>query len=284
MSWPSNTESVRVLDISRWVGDGENTPLIDFQELKEQNPLVKAIICRMAVGDYYVDPAFQHNYEEGQKAGFKMGIYYPLNPASEISSAKQFFRTTLGGRKPKVIVPDCEIIRDQPYPQIRNYTKDFIRWLRDSFGDFAAILNYTAAWFWNPIFGDSWGPEFDLWTAHYPTWWEVRENVYRQAKNFEEMEVLLPFQDTEERQIPIVPTAWQDHPDKVKAWQFSGKGELPPITGERPKAKETDLNLWKKSYFEEVFGPVEPNDRATVKIEFDPDKVALTVNGKPYEQ
>jgi len=224
MSWNPDY-NLNMIDVSRHQG----TP--DWKEVKEKNPNIKAIFNRVSVGDYYLDNAFQTNYDNQIDAGFNVGVYFVVHPNTNFSGMQRKFREGLDGREPDAIVVDCEKAKHWTMPRIstvRSYTYDTFQWVTDEFPN-ATILNYTAKWYWVVWIGNvSWVNDYPIILASYPD--VTAFTGYKQAKSFKDIESNLRYLQA----FPLKPS----YMTNVRGWQFSEKGQIAGID-----TTSTDLDL-----------------------------------------
>jgi GH25 family lysozyme M1 (1,4-beta-N-acetylmuramidase) len=109
-------------------------------------------------------------------------------------------------------------------------TRESLRILTDLFPNVGV---YTRGNWWDEnIREHGWEKDYRFWIAHYPMWWRTG-NAWRQALDFEELEVELPDPRREWPNIgAFIPK------ENVIGWQFSDHGRLPGY------GKNLDLDLW----------------------------------------
>lgn len=243
MTWPREY-NLHMIDLSKHQG----TP--DWNIVKQRNPDIKCIFNRVSVGDYYIDPAFQVNYDGQNNAGFDTGVYFVPHPNTSFVGMKEKFLAGLDGRKPKAIVVDCEKGKNWIMPskaRVIDYTYNTFDWVLREFPN-AKILNYTAKWYWQEWIGNvSFTNEFPIIIASYPYVYDSYDG-YRQAENFIEIIDALPHLNN----FPLLPS----YMTNVRGWQFSEKGRISGID-----TSSTDLDLFDPVLYNEIWKeqPTQPS-------------------------
>ena len=99
-------QKVTILDTSRHNhGNGALEP-IDFNKVKAAG--YTGWCGRASVGDYYIDPWFQRDYDAAQAAGLICMAYHVTVPTINAGLQIANFKAALGGRQPVGIVIDME--------------------------------------------------------------------------------------------------------------------------------------------------------------------------------
>lgn len=252
MSWP--TDGVRILDEARYQGHE-----LDWWKIAEKNSDVKVIVPRCGVGDYYTDPEFDNNFDDGGSAGFHTGAYYVINPSSDFKKSSERLKSSLDGRKPRLLVADCEKAPAWTLPSkatIIDYTRRYLDFMSTEHPQ-AEIWIYTADWYWSTYLGYlDWAKKFPLFVAHY-----LFENytARTQYEGFDKFEARLPIDNDN---VPYLPLGWRGEA-QASAWQFSSFGVVDGIAGADKKPR-TDLGLMTAAAFNRLFtqDAQEPADQA----------------------
>lgn len=107
-SWTTTqaTPPIKILDTSRHNhGLGALEP-IDFEQVKAAG---YTVWCgRASVGNYYIDPWFQRDYDAAKAAGLICLAYHVTVPVHDDASQVAKFLEALGGREPVGVVIDAE--------------------------------------------------------------------------------------------------------------------------------------------------------------------------------
>ena len=90
---PAPGEQWQGIDVSEWQGN------INFEQVAASG--IKIVYIRSSLGNSYIDPYFQQNYQKARAAGLKIGFYHYVT-ARSVSQAKsqaQFFARVVQGKR-----------------------------------------------------------------------------------------------------------------------------------------------------------------------------------------
>lgn len=259
MSWPKLEDNVKAIDVYRGSNPRDNLSnrelgRIDFAELASQNPEIKLVISRISGGWSGPDPDFGYNYDESETSGFRASGYVNSNPGKSISDLMAWWKPTIGDRDMKMIILASELTSGQSKAKITTHVQDCHKAIKDQWPDALVVLQYTAAWWWNPNIVHGWEGDLIAWLAHYPFFTQDEsDGAWIQAESFEDVDDNLPISNNFTPRVPEGIT-----PEKVGAWQFSEKGMIDPITKMPKGTPRVDLNYVKKWLFNMAYGIIEP--------------------------
>ena len=206
------------IDCSRWQGN------IDWPLLASQGVLWAAI--RASVGNYYIDPTFEDNFDGASAAGIMPLSYHVIHPDNDVESQLDRYELAMNGRAPAGLVIDAEIVGTVS-ENIRKRRTYWIMRKTDDRWPSPVKLYYTASWYWNPNIGATYsGNEFKnflLWVASY-------------GPNDGQVPPTPPF--------PDVPNAWKDADPQWWIWQYTSRGVL-----DGTDSANIDLNLMRDDFY-----------------------------------
>ena len=175
------TKPAYILDVSRWQG------VIDWPLAFEyERDLIAAaypdepdprpmVAIRATVGDYYLDPMFEINWQQAKAAGFLCTVYHVVKPGIDYEAQMSLFGEAVRGKllddRP---VLDVELTDDQEPMAVAACVLECKDWINEWFTYTESDLGvkpyiYTGAWFWNDA--NLWPTDccYDcpLWAADY---------------------------------------------------------------------------------------------------------------------
>lgn len=190
------------LDISHWQG------VINWGNVNPRD--ANFVFCKSSQGRYYKDDVLAPNYAHLEQLGIMRGVYHFLT-FKDVTAAQQvqnFLGCNIDFSKKGVLPPVVDVEWQAGSPSLDAYIRqnqaecqqklrDWLNAVENATGRTPII--YTAAGFWNDLFGNPAGFEnYPLWVATYG-----------------------PSQ-------PIMPGKWK----KYLIWQFTGSGQVPGIAGQ----------------------------------------------------
>jgi GH25 family lysozyme M1 (1,4-beta-N-acetylmuramidase) len=212
------------IDVSRWQGwpdDPENpTPAPDWDVLVSQGVLFAGV--RASVGDYYIDPMFEYNYDNAKRVGIIPIPYWVLqtNLDSDAQAAK--YLEALNGRDTWMDVADVEVLHSGSPSQrgrVLHYTMVEI-----GKETHAMQSIYTRQSFWDAHMPSGFLEDFSnrwLWVASY-------------GANNGQVPPTPPY--------PRLPDIWEDK--GWGGWQYTDKGSLDGVS-----SKQIDLDLMQDNLY-----------------------------------
>jgi hypothetical protein len=259
MPWPKLEDNIRVIDMSReqnWRNNmlDRESGRVDFPELASLHPEIKVVISRIAGGWSGPDPDFQYNHDESEEAGFHTAGYVNANPGKSVSSLLDWWKPAIGDRDVRLLVVAAELTGGQPKEKITAHVRDCHKAVKDTWPEALVIIQYTAAWWWNPNIVHGWEDELIAWVAHYPFFKQSPINgEWIQAEGFGDVDDLLPIDNNFTPRVPQGMTI-----DKIGMWQLSEKGIIVPITQMPRGTPRVDLNYMKRWLFNMAYDIPEP--------------------------
>ena len=215
------------IDISRYQG------VIDWAKVAAAG--YKFAIIRCSVGNYYVDPMFEANWDGAKAAGLQVGAYHVVRADNSVDSQLLKLRGILDGNDPKLIVLDAEVTpAGMTQPDIERAHYWMGRKTREHF--FPGSLKprvwfYSATWWWDPQIG------VQDWVVQDLLGWWMAAYRYNNGQ---------PGWATPP--TSVIPIGWP----RWDAWQYTSKGTVPGIVG------MVDLNLMQEEVFATIWGQAAP--------------------------
>lgn len=205
------------IDISRWQGD------IQWGLLPEK---YKYVVMRASIGNYYTDPRFEDYFDAVCDKGLVTGAYHVLRGDNDVESQLARFESAMNGRKPDMLVLDCEVAVAPSNNILKRRTYWMMKKLDERWPT-PVKLYYTAKGYWDANIGATYsGYRFDqflLWVASYGT---NDGNVPDTSR------------------YPSIPDAWKDVSPQWWMWQYTSKGVVPGIP-----TTSVDLNGMREDFF-----------------------------------
>jgi len=240
---------IKGIDVSRYQGT------IDWPAVAGAG--YKFAIIRCSVGNYYIDPTFETNWDGAKAAGLQVGAYHVVRADNSVDSQLLKLRGILDGNDPKLIVLDAEVTpAGMTQQDIERAHYWMGRRVREHF--FSGSLKprtwfYSAVWWWNPKIGlQDWVKEDLL------GWWMAAYG----ANNGQPAWIEPP--------ASVIPLGWP----RWDCWQYTSRGVVPGIVD------NVDLNLMKDEVFAELWGQAPPPPPPPPP----PDTVTLTISRLAAEE
>ena len=276
MSWRTQ-DSYKTSDFSVYQNpdripytDHPETGRIDYDDMLERSPEIYAVISRIAGSWSGVDPDFQHNFSESGRVGYKNAGYMNINPAKNISELVEWWKTSIGTLKPKLLVLDCETDAGKSASTITTHIKNCLTAIEDTW--LVRPIIYTAAWWWDNKVLHGWEDVYDVWVAHYPYFvQDYNTGKWRVCYSFDEVPSVIDNAFT-----PRVPLGWDI--EDVAGWQFTDKIRVAVA----PKhGAGTDGSYFQKWFMKKVFDgddPIIPPsiDPVELLLQYEAGKINVT--------
>ena len=212
------------IDVSRHQGWPENpqypSPPPDWDILVSQGVLWAGI--RASVGDYYIDPMFDENYDNAKRVGIIPLPYWVLQTNLDSDAQAEKYLEALDGRDTWMDVADVEVLHSgskSSRGRVLHYALSAI-----SKETHAMQAIYTAKGFWDAHMPSGFIEDFNnrwLWVASY-------------GVNNGQIPPTPPY--------PRIPDIWGDK--GWGAWQYTDKGVLDGVS-----SKSIDLDLMQDALY-----------------------------------
>lgn len=216
---------IKFIDLSKWQGD------VDFVALRAMG--YDYVLLRITSGASYKDERFHEYYSQAKAAGFKIGVYFVINPLFSAAAHWQTFVDHLGGREIDIVpTADVELDSGLSNTLIALRVRETLELFRTNFTAIpGGPIIYTAVWFWDARIGNvSWALNYSLHVAQYP--W------------------LTPPAELPADRLPTaIPLPWKNASRNPIAWQWTDKGRLTGVT-----TASLDFNVGWDSLFRLVYG------------------------------
>jgi hypothetical protein len=283
MPWPALAELVKAYDVAIYQNKTYSKPnwqegRIPWPETAAQHPEVKVIFVRVAGNKGGPDWDFQYNYDGALEVGYKTAIYGFASPGISISTIlNSWWKPGLDGRKPKLIVLDCEIANGKTPAEVTKHIRDLLAAIRREWPGVEVWL-YSADWWWSGNIVHGWENEEKFWWAHYVHIVQNPNGTWRVAWSFEEVDSKLPISNNF---TPYMGTS-KVLIANVEAWQLSSGGIVYPITRPIYLDPRVDLTYMRLSAYTRIWGEVQPppppvTEPIPVRIEVPRGKTLVTV-------
>jgi len=204
------------IDLSRW------NNVVDWDLLPDD---IGFVVMRASIGNYYTDPKFEDYFDAVCAKHLVTGAYHVLIADNEVESQLDRLELALNGRKPDMLVLDCEL-KGTVKENIRKRRTYWMMRKLDERWPTPVKLYYTNQSYWDTNIGSTYSgyrfDEFLLWIASY-------------GKN----DGQIPDTD----KYPAIPDAWKDAIPQWWIWQYTSKGVIPGIEG------NVDLNGMREDFF-----------------------------------
>ena len=242
------------IDISRYQG------FIDWVKVAAAG--YKFAIIRCSVGNYYIDPTFESNWDGARAAGLQVGAYHVVRADNSAESQVLKLRGVLDGNDPKLIVLDAEVTpTGMSQAAIERAHYWMVRRTREFYVPRGTeVWIYTAAYWWNPNIGQQqWVVEdgYPLWVAAYG------DNNFQGDNQ----------PDWAEVPTKLIPIGWTTY----EAHQFMSRGRVPGIIG------NVDLDTMRENSFVRVWGqaapppPAPPVEKLPIEMRVPTGKTTVTI-------
>lgn len=212
---PAPGEQWQGIDVSEWQGN------INFEQVAASG--IKIVYIRSSLGNSYIDPYFQQNYQKARAAGLKIGFYHYVT-ARSVSQAKsqaQFFARVVQGKRFQCrLAMDFEDLTGLSAAQATEIGLAFIRETEKASGKKAVVYSNTynaGAMFHGAL------TKYPLWAASYGV------PQPSSAVNW---------------------TSWA-------GWQYTDKGQIPGISG------YVDRDIFTRAMLLKSSEPVNPDPEPT---------------------
>ncbi len=212
---PAPGEQWQGIDVSEWQGN------INFEQVAASG--IKIVYIRSSLGNSYIDPYFQQNYQKARAAGLKIGFYHYVT-ARSVSQAKsqaQFFARVVQGKRFQCrLAMDFEDLTGLSAAQATEIGLAFIRETEKASGKKAVV--YSNTYNAGAMFGGAM-TKYPLWAASYGV------PQPSSAVNW---------------------TSWA-------GWQYTDKGQIPGISG------YVDRDIFTRAMLLKSSEPVNPDPEPT---------------------
>ena len=240
---------IRGIDCSRYQGT------IDWAQVFAAG--YRFAVLRATVGNYYMDPMFETNWDGAKAAGLKVGAYHVIRTDNTPESQLSKLRGVLDGNDPRLVVLDCEVSPEgMSQSEIERAHYWMIRKTREFYSPKGTeTWIYSAKWWWDPNIGkQDWVLEdgYPFWVAAYGDNNEEQDNE----------------PDWAEVPTKLMPVNWKTY----DAHQFTSRGKVPGIVG------NVDLDIMRDFAFSRLWGETPPpGDKVPVEIRVPAGKVDVKV-------
>lgn len=207
---PAPGEQWQGIDVSQWQGN------INFEQVAASG--IKVVYIRSSLGNSYIDPYFQQNYQKAKAAGLKIGFYHYVTArsVSQARSQARFFVQVIQGKTFDCrLAMDFEDLTGLSAAQATEIGLAFIRETERASGKKAVVYSNT----YNA------GAMFSGALTNYPLW----------AASY----------GVSQPSSAVNWTSWA-------GWQYTDQGQIPGISGYVDRDIFTSAMLLKSS------GPVKP--------------------------
>ncbi len=212
---PAPGEQWQGIDVSEWQGN------INFEQVAASG--IKIVYIRSSLGNSYIDPYFQQNYQKARAAGLKIGFYHYVT-ARSVSQAKsqaQFFARVVQGKRFQCrLAMDFEDLTGLSAAQATEIGLAFIQETEKASGKKAVV--YSNTYNAGAMFGGAL-TKYPLWAASYGV------PQPSSAVNW---------------------TSWA-------GWQYTDKGQIPGISG------YVDRDIFTRAMLLKSSEPVNPDPEPT---------------------
>ena len=164
--------SLHGIDISQWQGR------IDFERVKADG--IRIVYIKATEGSDYVDPDFERNYRDAEKAGLAIGFYHYVTARNEEEARAQarFFASRIRDKKQDVKpAMDFEVFDDLSIAAVREIAQQFLSTLEEETGTIPVL--YSDASNASDRFADDRFRRYPLWIADYGVSRPDMENPWR---------------------------------------------------------------------------------------------------------
>lgn len=148
------------IDVSHWQGR------IDFERVR--NDGIRIVYIKATQGSDYIDPDFERNYRDADKAGLAIGFYHFVTARNETEAREEarFFASRIRNKKQHArATMDFEVFGDLSIAESRLISEEFLRTLEEEVGYIPAL--YSDASNASSRFADDRFRRYPLWIAEY---------------------------------------------------------------------------------------------------------------------
>lgn len=166
------------IDVSEWQGR------IDFEQVKANG--IRIVYIKATEGRDYVDPDFERNYRDAEKAGLAIGFYHYVTARNEEESRAEarFFASRIRDKKQHVKpAMDFETFGDLTIADIREIAQRFLSALEEETGHIPVL--YSDASNASDRFADDSFRRYPLWIADYGVSRPDMENPWRRFSGWQ---------------------------------------------------------------------------------------------------
>lgn len=160
------------IDVSQWQGR------IDFERVKASG--IRIVYIKATEGNGFVDPDFEPNYRNAEKAGLAIGFYHYVTARNEKEAREQarFFANHIRDKRQHVRpAMDFEVFEDLSIAAVRDIAEQFLITLEEEL-DVVPVL-YSDASNASDRFADDRFRRYPLWIAEYNVSHPTMENPWR---------------------------------------------------------------------------------------------------------
>lgn len=169
----NKNRTLQGIDVSHWAGK------INFEDVKADG--IRIIYIKATQGTDYVDPDFERNYRDADKANLAIGFYHYVMARNENEARAEalYFAAHIRDKKQHVRpAMDFEVFGDLTTPEIRVISEKFLTTLEEETKNVPAL--YSDASNASTHFDDDRFRRYPLWIADYVPSRPDMENPWRQ--------------------------------------------------------------------------------------------------------
>lgn len=164
--------SLQGIDVSHWQGR------INFERVRDDG--IRIVYIKATQGTDYVDPDFERNYRDADKAGLAIGFYHFVTARNENEAREEarFFASRIRNKKQHArAAMDFEVFGDLSIAEVRAISEEFLVTLEEELHHIPAL--YSDASNASDRFADDRFRRYPLWIADYGVSRPDMENPWR---------------------------------------------------------------------------------------------------------